>query len=68
MPLCSLVVLFDLKPNLKSFIQSRGRARHQGACLALDHHPACPAGGLLVSAIHHLIHDAIRLFSVHSRR
>ena len=28
MPQCSLVVIFDLKRNVRAFIQSRGRARH----------------------------------------
>lgn len=31
-PQCSLAVIFNLKSNLKSFIQSRGRARHKGVC------------------------------------
>lgn len=30
---CNLVVLFDLKRNVKSFIQSRGRARHASSRL-----------------------------------
>lgn len=30
---CNLVVLFDLKRNVKSYIQSRGRARHASSRL-----------------------------------